>query len=132
MNPPSAPRPAPEKKPPLVIPSTTKRDALIAGLIGLVILAFVGYGITHMSAPIVGNKLTGVVTEKVFTPQKETQVSFNGRRIEGTKEIAGEFVLKVRVEEEKRTYEVPVEQEVYESKKLGDSLTFLRPESEQH
>ena len=49
-----------------------------------------------------------------------------------TKEIAGEFMFKVRVESQNRTYEVPVEQELYEMKKVGDEVTFLRPPSEQH
>jgi hypothetical protein len=85
-----------------------------------------------MSPPVPGNKLTGTVIEKVFTPQKERQVSFSGRKIEGVKEIAGEYVLKVRVEPDKRIYEVPVEQPVYDSKKVGDTLTFIRPPSEQN
>jgi hypothetical protein len=122
----------PPKPAPFVVPSTGRRDAIIAIILGSIILTFIGYGVMHMAAPVTGNKLTGTVIEKIFTPQKERQVSFSGRRIEGTKEIAGEFVLKVRVEEQKRTYEVPVEQEVYEAKKVGDSLTFLRPPSEQH
>jgi len=121
------PRPAP-----FVVPSTGRRDALIAIIGGLVILAFLGYGVMHMAAPVTGNKLTGTILEKTFTPQKEQQISFNGRRIEGTKEIAGEFLFKVWVEEQNRTYEVPVEQPVYESKKVGDKMTFLRPPSEQH
>ena len=123
---------APRKPSPVVIPSTTKRDALIATLIGVVALIFVGYGVMHLSQPVAGNKLSGTVIEKVFTPQKERQVSFNGRHIEGTREIAGEYVLKVRVESEKRTYEVPVEEELYNAKNVGDSVMFLRPESEQH
>ena len=123
--------PAPAKAPPVIVAGTSKRDALIAVLVGLVVLAFIGYGILHMAQPVRGNKLTGTVIEKVFTPQKERQITFNGRKIESTKEIAGEYVLKVRVESEKRTYEVPVEQPLYETKNLGDSLTFLRPESEQ-
>jgi hypothetical protein len=125
MNPPPA-------KAPLIVPNTSKRDAVVAGLIGLVVLAFVAYGIFHLAQPVAGNKLTGTVIEKVFTPQKERQVSFTGRRLEEAKEIAGEYVLKVRVESEKRTYEVVVEKPVYETKNLGDSLTFLRPPSEQH
>jgi hypothetical protein len=36
------------------------------------------------------------------------------------------------VEEQKRTYEVPVEQALYDAKKVGDSVTFIRPPSEQH
>ncbi len=122
MNPP-APR--------VVIPSTTKRDALVAIIAGLLVLVFVGYGIMQMSRPVVGNKLTGVVVGKVFTPQKEQIIDFSGRKITSTREIDGEYVLKVRVEKENRVYEVPVEKPMYESKKEGDEMTFLRPESEQ-
>ena len=121
--------PAPPSR--VIVPNTTRRDALIGGIVGLLILVFIGYGVVHMSQPVTGNKLTGTVIEKVFTPQKERQVSFNGRHIEGTKEIAGEYLLKVRVESQKRTYEVPVEQSVYDARQVGDSLTFIRPPSEQ-
>ena len=123
---------APRKPAPFVVPSTGRRDALIAIVAGLIVLAFIGYGVLHMAQPVTGNKLTGTVIEKIFTPQKERQISFSGRHIEGAKEIAGEFILKVRVDEQKRTYEVPVEQELYQSKNVGDTLTFLRPPSEQH
>lgn len=122
----------PPKRYPYVVPSTGRRDALIAIVAGLFVLAFIAYGVMHMAAPVTGNKLTGVILEKSFTPQKERQVSFSGKHIEGTKEIAGEFVLKVRVEAQNRTYEVPVEQALYDSKKVGESVTFLRPLSEQH
>ena len=122
MNPP-APR--------LVLASTTKRDAFIAIFAGLLVLAFVGYGILQMSRPVAGNTLTGVVVGKTFTPQKEQMIDFSGRKIERTREIDGEYVLKVRVEKESRVYEVPVEKPMYESKKEGDAMTFLRPESEQ-
>ena len=122
MNPP-APR--------VIIASTTKRDAFIAIIAGLLVLAFVGYGIMQMSRPVAGNKLTGVIVGKTFTPQKEQIIDFSGRKIERTREIDGEYLLKVRVEAENRVYEVPVEKPMYESKKEGDAMTFLRPESEQ-
>ena len=121
-------------KPPasrVVIASTTKREALIAVLAGLLVLAFVGYGIFQMARPVAGNTLTGVVVGKVFTPQREQIIDFSGRKIERAREIDGEYVLKVRVEKGGRVYEVPVEKPVYEGKKEGDSITFLRPESEQ-
>lgn len=121
-----------EARKPVVVPSVGKREALIAVVFGLIILAFLGYGIMHMASPVQGNKLTGVILEKSFTPQKEQQISFSGRKIEGTKEVDGEYTLKVRVEAQKRTYEVPVEKPLYESKQVGDSITFLRPASEQH
>ena len=118
-------------QPRVIIPSTSKRDVCIAVAAGLLVLAFIGYGVMHMAAPVTGNKLTGVVVGREFTPFKERQVSFNGRKIEGVQEIDGEYVLKVRVDATHRTYDVPVEKPIYEAKKDGDSLTFIRPPSEQ-
>ena len=126
-----SPPPPPEKPTRVIIEDHTWRNTFIAVSVGIVVMIFLGYGVLHMGSPVTGNKLTGVITEKVFTPQPERQISFTGRKIEGVKEIAGEYVLKVRVEAQKRTYEVPVEQYVYDSKKVGDSLTFIRPQSEQ-
>jgi hypothetical protein len=137
MNPPpSNPNPDPKPAPPtppkrVIIEDHTWRNTLIAVGAGIVVLIFVGYGVLQMGSPVKGNKLTGTIVEKVFTEQKESQVAFSGRKIEGVKEIAGEYVLRVRVEVQKRTYDVPVEQYVYDSKKVGDPLTFIRPPSEQ-
>ena len=117
--------------PRVVIPGTTKREALVAVLAGLLVLGFVGYGVWQMARPVTGNKLTGVIVEKVFTPLKERAIDFNGRKIERARESDGEYLFKIRVEAENRVYEVPVEKPVYQSKKTGDSMTFLRPESEQ-
>jgi hypothetical protein len=113
-----------------VLPATTKRDALLATIAGLLILGFIVFGVVEMSRPVAGNKLTGVILEKSFAPQKERQVDFTGGRIDRTREIDGEYVLKVRVEKENRVYDVPVEKALYESRKVGDSITFMRPESE--
>lgn len=119
--------------PKVVVKSTTLRDALIAGLIAIAILGFVAYGILHMSQPVQGNKITGKIVEKQFIPLKEKQIEFSGRSIKGVRESEGEFILKVRVETESgRVFEVPVEKSLYELKKVGDPLTFMRPPSEQH
>ena len=117
--------------PRIIIPNTSKRDLCIAVAVGALVLAFIGYGVMHMASPVTGNKLIGIVEGREFTPFKERQVSFNGRAIEGVQEIDGEYVLKVRVDAMHRTYAVPVEKPVYEAKKDGDSLTFIRPPSEQ-
>ena len=117
--------------PRLVLPSSTKREALIAIVAGLLVLAFVGYGIMQMAKPVQGNQLTGVIVGKEFTPLKERQITFSGKKLKGTREIDGEYVLKVRVMPENRVYDVPVEKAQYESQKEGDTMTFLRPESEQ-
>jgi hypothetical protein len=120
---------APEPR--IIIPNTSKRDLIIAITAGLLVLVFIVYGVVHMAAPVTGNKLTGVVVGREFTPFKERQVSFSGRKIEGVKEIDGEYVLKVRVDSMHRTYDVPVEKPQYEATKDGDALTFIRPPSEQ-
>jgi hypothetical protein len=130
MNPPPG-KPAPTPPQRVVIQDHSWRNTMIAIAIGTVVLLFIGYGLLHMGSPVKGNRLTGTVVEKVFTPQKEQQISFSGRKIEGTREIAGEYVLKVRVDVQNRTYDVPVEPGVYNNKKVGDPLTFIRPPSEQ-
>lgn len=118
--------------PRVVLPDTKKRDTIIALVVGAVLLLFVAYGVKTMSTPHESaNILVGVVEAKQFTPQKEQQVSFSGRKLQGTKEIEGEFVLKVKVEKENRTYDVPVEKRIYDTKSVGDKLEFVRPPSEQ-
>lgn len=123
----STPPPGPR----VVIPNTSKRDLIIGLSIGLLIFAFLGMGIMHMASPVTGNKVTGIIVGRQFTPFKERQISFSGRKLEDSREIDGEYVLKVRVEAENRVYEVPVEKPVYLMKKDGESLTFIRPPSEQ-
>ncbi len=117
----------------VIIEDHTWRNTFIAVSAGIVVMIFLGYGVLHMASPVTGNKLTGIITEKVFIAQPERQISFTGRKIEGVKEIAGEYVLKVRVEAQQRTYEESKWNEcrLRSSKKVGDSLTFIRPESEQ-
>jgi hypothetical protein len=118
--------------PRLVVKSTTRRDMVIAVVAGLLILSFVLYGISHLGKREESrNILVGVIAEKQFTPRKEEQVSFSGRRLESVKQIDGDYVLKVRVEKENRTYDVPVEKAIYESRQVGDKLEFVRPRSEQ-
>ena len=123
----------PDKRPaPLVIRTTTARDTIIAILIATVILGFLGYGVFHMSQPVKGNQLTGEVVAKQFTPLKEQLVDFDGRRLKGVRESEGEYVLKVRVDAAGgRIYEVPVAKGLFEAKKEGDTVTFMRPRSEQ-
>ena len=123
----------PDKRPaPLVIRNTTARDTVIAILIATVILGFLGYGVFHMAQPVQGNQLTGTVVAKQFTPLKEQLVDFDGRRLKGARESEGEYVLKVRVDAAGgRMYDVPVAKGLFEAKKEGDTVTFMRPRSEQ-
>ena len=104
--------------PRLVLPDHTKRDALWATAIGLMILAFLAYGIWQIARPVLvrGNERTGVIVGKKFTPVRERQIRFSGKKIQGTQETDGEYLLEVRVAIENRLYEVPVEKAVYEGK----------------
>ena len=125
---PGTPKPAA----PFVVRSTTARDTIIAILVATVILGFLGYGIFYMAQPVQGNQLTGTVVAKKFTPLKEQFVDFDGRKLKGTRESEGEYVLKVRVDADGgRVYEVPVAKGLFEAKKEGDKATFIRPRSEQ-
>lgn len=118
--------------PKVILRSTTLRDSLVGGLIAVLVLGFLAYGIRHMAQPVQGNKVTGTVVEKVFVPLKEQQVEFSGRKIKAVREVEGEFVLKVRVDSmQGRVFDVPVEKSLYEFKAVGDSLTFMKPPSEQ-
>jgi hypothetical protein len=124
MNPPS-PAPVPVKR-------TTLRDAVIAGVFIIGFLALLAYGIMQLAEKPKGNVLTGEVVGREFKPLKEQFVEFSGNTLKRTRESEGEYTLKVRVDSEGgRLFDVPVSQAIYESKKPGDSLEFMRPLSEQ-
>jgi hypothetical protein len=124
MNPPS-PGPRPVK-------STALRDAVIAGVFIVGILALLAFGVVQLAEKPKGNVLTGKVVGREFKPLKEQLVEFSGNSLKRTRESDGEYALKVRVDSEGgRVFDVPVSKATYESKKPGDSLEFMRPLSEQ-
>jgi hypothetical protein len=130
--------PEPSSKPPtharVVVPSTTRREMLLAIAAGVGVLGFVGYGIAVMSGwqkKASRNTLTGKVVAKHFTPAPEDQISFSRKKGVKSEHIAGEYILDVRVSEEDRTFEVPVDGNTYEAVRIGSSFTFIRPASEQ-
>jgi hypothetical protein len=126
-----AQKPAPNR---VVVPSTTRREMLIAVGAGVGVLAFVGYGIAVMSGwqkKASTNTLTGKIVGKRFTPAPEDQISFNRKTGMRSEHIAGEYILEVRVSGEDRTFEVPVDGNTYEAVRTGGSFTFMRPRSEQ-
>jgi hypothetical protein len=110
-----------------------RRDFFIALVCGIAVLAFVIYGIYSM-----GSKqreasrvtLTGKVISKSFKPAPEEQISFGKKGLK-SEHIAGEYLLRVRVDAENRTFEVPVAEPTFDSVKVGDRFTFARPRSEQ-
>jgi hypothetical protein len=119
-------------QPRVVLKSTTKRDAVVAGLLAIVLLAMVGFGIIQLGKGEEGNTLSGKIVGKEFIPLKETTIEFKGRTLTKARESDGEYLLKVRVDSEAgRVFEVPVPKQTYQAKKEGDSLKFVRPPEEQ-
>lgn len=118
------------KDPRLVVPNTTVRDAALAIGCGALVLGFLLYGIVSMAEVGRKNTLTGKVVAKQFIPEPEEQISVGSKGL-SSKRIEGEYLLEVRVEAEKRTYQVPVEKEMYEARNIGDAQTFLRPRGEE-
>jgi hypothetical protein len=91
-----------QKNPRTIVSNTTFRDSLIAGICAVLILGFIIYGIATMASKPVGNRLTGTITERRFTPAPEQQIEFGKKGIQA-REIEGEHIFVVRVEPEKRT-----------------------------
>jgi len=122
-----------DRAPLLVVQNTTRRDAIIAAATGIIALAVIGFGFVqfaNMAQRAKRSTLTGVVIEKQFSPAPEQQITV-GRSGLRERRIDGEYVLKVRVDPEGgRIFEVPVEKKMFDEKKVGDSLMFLRPPSE--
>ena len=122
----------PSPLPRVVIKTNSARDMAITIVAVVLLVAALVFGVMQLRDKPQGNSLKGEIVEKVFTPMKEEIVEFSGRRLKAARESEGEFVLKVRVDSEGgRVFEVPVTKGIYVSKTTGDSLTFIRPKSEQ-
>jgi hypothetical protein len=106
-----------------------RRDILIAIVITLVVLGFIGAAI-FQSGRAPGNLITGVVRERLSPAPRETLMTVSRKGVTEKTADTG-YALKVWVESLKREYEVMVEKEVWEKKQIGDTLEFLRPRSEQ-
>ena len=106
---------------------------LVAIVCGLGVLAFVVYGIMSMRTQQRETSratLSGKIIEKSFKPAPEEQISFGKKGLK-SEHIAGEYLLRVHVDRENRTFEVPVVESTYNSVSVGDTFTFGRPPSEQ-
>lgn len=122
----------PVPPPRVVIKSNTTRDAVITIAAVTALVALLVIGVMQLREKPQGNSLRGKIVEKVFTPMKEEIVEFNGKRMKSNRESDGEYMFKVRVDSEGgRVFEVPVSKLVYVAKNQGDSMTFIRPKSEQ-
>lgn len=115
----------------LVVPTTSKRDVLIGVLLAVFVLGFVIFAILQTGGPQKTNMLRGEIVEKIKTGVKEQEISlgFKKGKLDHTTTDTG-YHLKVKVKDKPEPYVVPVEKWMWESKKVGDDLDFLRPNSE--
>jgi hypothetical protein len=115
---------------PRKIPSTSARDWLIGILAGVALLSFVALGIYTMSKRSAGKSLSGVVIEKNFTPQAETQITV-GKSGLHQRQIEGDYTLQVRVDSEGgKIYTLFVDKRLYDSRNPGDTIRFQPPPRE--
>jgi hypothetical protein len=125
----STPAPQPAAKQPIVVPRFTKKDIILVVVLAAVIIGFITLAIVN-STQRPKNTLVGVVKGKHSTGERETLLDVSRKGVEG-KTVDTGYYLKVFVAEENRTYDVIVERELWEQKKEGDTLSFLRPPNEQ-
>ena len=107
----------------------SRRDIITAVLIAVAVIGFIAFGIVQMGSGS-GNLISGVVTGRSATGERETLFDVSTKGVKSKTADTG-YSLKVWVEKEKREYEVMVEKDIWEKKKDGDTLEFLRPTSEQ-
>ena len=128
--PPPAPAPQPgAKKPVLVVKRFTGRDIALVVIIAVAIIGFIVLAVIYSTKPP-KNTLKGVVKGRYATGERETEFDVSRRGVSG-KTVDTGYYLKVFVPEENRTYDVIVEKELWEQKKDGDPIDFLRPPNEQ-
>ena len=130
---PATPTPSPQSpapRPKLVVSGVNRRDVLIGGAIAVALLGFIALAIfSSGSGP--KNLITGVIRKHLSTGEREVRLTVSTKGVKEKTADTG-YSLKVWVESENREYEVMVEKGVWEKKKDGDTIEFLRPPSEQH
>jgi hypothetical protein len=117
----------------LIIPSTTKRDFIIAVVAGMAVLGLVLFMMVNMSkvpgSPST-NQLTGIIVAKHNSGEMEKEITF-GRKGLKEKTTDSGFSFDVKVAPSGKIYEVPVSKLQYDTAKVGDKQSFIRPPSEQ-
>lgn len=108
------------------VSTTSARDIWIAVIIGVMLVGFLVFGVLSMSKRIASASLRGTIVEKEFVPEPQTQITIGRGGVQGRR-VQGDYILKVRVASEDRTYNVWVDEKVYEARKVGDDFMFPRP-----
>ncbi len=114
-----------EKKPVLVLPTSSRRETLFTVVIVIVVVTLIGLAVYQMGTETSPNLLIGTVTEK-YVDAPELGVS-----TKGVKTVDSGFHLKVRVGDRQYLIKTLPEEE-WNRYKVGDTIKFLKPPEEQH
>lgn len=126
------PNPAPiPPRPRVVVPRVSRRDILIALLVTLAVIGFILVAIFSAGGYKEHNKLSGVVRAHNKPGPSETLMTVSRKGVSEKTADTG-YSLKLWAESEKREYDVMVSKEDWEKTKDGETMSFLRPKSEQH
>lgn len=105
-------------------------------VVGAAVLGFVLFAIFSFNKEVGGLAKPGHIIEKLFIPEPETQITVgyvgqgpnaNERILEKT-EIAGKYILRVKLDSNGEIYNVYVDPKTYAKYNVGQSYMVLRQE----
>jgi hypothetical protein len=111
----------------VVIQKHPKQDLIIGLAVGLAVLGFVLFAVLSFNKQVGGLGKPGVVTEKLFLPEAETQITIGKDGVK-REEIAGKYILRVKLDYTGEIYNVYVDSARYARYKEGDRYMVLQPE----
>jgi len=116
----------PRRKP--VVVKTSGREMALAVVAIVVIIGLLAWGFIALSHSVPQNNLTGIITAKHFTPHPtETQITIGAGGMT-SRQDDGEYTFDIHVPSENHDYVLyNVDKTLYDSKKVGDEIVFLRP-----
>lgn len=92
---------------------------LVAVVAGLLVLALVIYGILNLGSGSAGSTITGIVVEKKFTPQEETQITIGAGGVRSA-EKKGIWLVQVKSNSDGEIYNVWLDEESFNRLQVGD------------
>ncbi len=102
-----------------------RRAVWQAAAIGALLLAFIGGATWHMKGrSAASGAFTGEVVGREFTPAPERQITI-GRGGLDARDVAGEFLLRVKRPEDGRIFNVWVDQATYEATREGQPFLVI-------
>ena len=123
--------PQPPRPRVVIVNRWSRRDIIIGLLIALAVIGFIAFAVLNTGGYKERNKVTGIVRAHNSPGPREMLMTVSRKGVTEKTADTG-YSLNIWVESEKREYEVMVSKEDWDKAKDGDTMSFLRPKSEQH